>query len=69
MKFNEEFEEAVRRGLEALEAEIVPGMSVVIKVNGQPAAVFVLCTRLDERHGIGIQEDYYQRLERLPRRN
>jgi antitoxin (DNA-binding transcriptional repressor) of toxin-antitoxin stability system len=49
MKLNRELEETIRRGLDALIGRMRPGDRVTIRVNGEPAAVLVLCAKCENR--------------------
>ena len=66
MELSEKMEQAVREGLEALADGLLPGAHVVIKVNGQPVAMLVLCTSIDEPDGTAFEPNFFLDLEGFP---
>jgi antitoxin (DNA-binding transcriptional repressor) of toxin-antitoxin stability system len=67
MKLNRELEDAIRRGLDELIGRIRPGTSVVIRVNGSPAAVLVLCAKCENRPALtAFDPGYFDWLESRP---
>jgi hypothetical protein len=66
MELSEELEQAVREGLDALAEGLLPGTHVIIRVNGQPVAMFVLCTSIGEPDGTAFETNFFLHLESFP---